>query len=219
MPLPSSPEPGLVVGFDLDLTLVDSRPGIEASLRALAAETGRPVDAVAVVRRLGPPLTDELARWFDDDEIDDALARFRAHMAASGASLVTALPGASDALDAVHALGGTTVVVTAKHQPLAEQTLRSAGLAPTLVVGDHWGVGKGDALTRLGASIYVGDHPADVLGARAAGATAVLVRTSQYLGSLSADDIEQAEADVVLDDLLQFRRWLLARPDILVTGG
>ena len=34
---------GLVVGFDLDMTLVDSRPGIVATLEALRAETGAPV--------------------------------------------------------------------------------------------------------------------------------------------------------------------------------
>ena len=33
----------LVVGFDLDMTLVDSRPGIMATLVALEAETGAPV--------------------------------------------------------------------------------------------------------------------------------------------------------------------------------
>lgn len=210
MPTSPPPEPGPVVGFDLDLTLVDSRPGIEASLRALAEETGRPVDAAGVVRRLGPPITHELARWFAAGEVDEALARFRAHMAASGASLVTALPGAADALAAVHERGGTTVVVTAKHQPLAEQTLRSAGLTPSVVVGDHWGAGKGEALRRVGASVYVGDHPGDVLGARAGRAVAVLVRTSQHLGSLTAADVDRAGADVVLEDLRDFRPWFLA---------
>ena len=35
----------LVVGFDLDLTLMDSRPGIAAAYRALTARTGVYVDA------------------------------------------------------------------------------------------------------------------------------------------------------------------------------
>ena len=33
----------LVVGFDLDMTLVDSRPGIATTLAVLAEETGAPV--------------------------------------------------------------------------------------------------------------------------------------------------------------------------------
>lgn len=31
----------LTVGFDLDMTLIDSRPGIAAAFQALSAETGR----------------------------------------------------------------------------------------------------------------------------------------------------------------------------------
>jgi phosphoglycolate phosphatase len=55
---------GLVVGFDLDLTLLDSRAGIRAALDALSAETGVRIDSAAAVTRLGPPLQEELARWF-----------------------------------------------------------------------------------------------------------------------------------------------------------
>ena len=54
----------LVVGFDLDLTLIDSRPGIAATYRALSARTGVYIDADAAVTRLGPPLEVELALWF-----------------------------------------------------------------------------------------------------------------------------------------------------------
>ena len=54
----------LVVGFDLDMTLVDSRPGIRAVYDALAAESGIAIDSAAAVSRLGPPLEDELALWF-----------------------------------------------------------------------------------------------------------------------------------------------------------
>ena len=39
----------LVVGFDLDLTLIDSRFGIAATYRALAAATGVYIDADATV--------------------------------------------------------------------------------------------------------------------------------------------------------------------------
>jgi hypothetical protein len=34
---------------------------------ALAAETGVPIDAAAAVTRLGPPLDEELVRWFPAD--------------------------------------------------------------------------------------------------------------------------------------------------------
>src|SRR2546423_15398758 len=45
--------PPLTVGFDLDMTLIDSRPGIAATYDALAAETGRGIDSAAPATRLG----------------------------------------------------------------------------------------------------------------------------------------------------------------------
>jgi phosphoglycolate phosphatase len=56
-----------VVGFDLDMTLVDSRPGIRASFEALSAETGVDIDVDMILSRLGPKLESELARWFPPD--------------------------------------------------------------------------------------------------------------------------------------------------------
>jgi len=41
------------IGFDLDMTLIDSRPSILEAFAALAAETGTAIDPEAVDRRLG----------------------------------------------------------------------------------------------------------------------------------------------------------------------
>jgi phosphoglycolate phosphatase len=65
------------VGFDLDMTLVDSRPGIAATYHALTAQTGVYVDADAAVSRLGPPLRHELRRWFPPDEVETAVDTYR----------------------------------------------------------------------------------------------------------------------------------------------
>ena len=46
----------LVVGFDLDMTLIDTRPGCAATLTVLAAETGTDLDVEEISSRLGPPL-------------------------------------------------------------------------------------------------------------------------------------------------------------------
>ena len=58
----------LVVGFDLDMTLLDTRPGIAETYRALIASTGVPIDVDLVINRLGPALEDELANWFPPAE-------------------------------------------------------------------------------------------------------------------------------------------------------
>ncbi|HEV7628189.1 MAG TPA: HAD family hydrolase, partial [Streptomyces sp.] len=57
------------VGFDLDMTLIDSRPGIHATYVALSERTGTHIDADLTVTRLGPPLEQELAHWFPDEQI------------------------------------------------------------------------------------------------------------------------------------------------------
>jgi phosphoglycolate phosphatase len=57
------------VGFDLDMTLIDSRPGIRACYLELSERTGTYIDADLAITRLGPPLAEELAHWFPGDEI------------------------------------------------------------------------------------------------------------------------------------------------------
>jgi phosphoglycolate phosphatase len=114
------------------------------------------------------------------------------------------MPGAAESYAAVHAAGGRLLVVTAKYAPSALQHLEHLGLAPDILVGWHWGPKKGEALLEHGATVYVGDHIADIHGARAADAVAVSVAT----GPVPAAELQAAGADVVLADLLGFPAWL-----------
>ena len=194
----------LVVGFDLDMTLIDTRPGIAAVLDALAVETGVPIDSAAAVSRLGPPLDDELAVWFPADQVAAMADRFRAIYPALAVEPAAALPGARAAVDAVHRHGGRVVVVTAKYAPNARLHLDHLGIDADEVVGWRYGPAKGAALREHGAAVYVGDHLADIDGARVAGAVSVAVPT----GPISAEDLRAAGADVVLSDLAEFPAWL-----------
>ena len=51
----------LAVGFDLDMTLIDTVPGFGATLAALGEELGVDFEIDEVTSRLGPPLGDSLA--------------------------------------------------------------------------------------------------------------------------------------------------------------
>ncbi|MEU9982422.1 haloacid dehalogenase-like hydrolase [Streptomyces sp. NPDC050856] len=197
----STPIP--TVGFDLDMTLIDSRPGIHAAYRALSAETGVPIDADLAVTRLGPPLEQELAHWFPAERIPGMADRYREIYPEYAIERTLAMPGARDAIQAVHASGGRVVVVTAKHQPNAELHLAHLGMEPDEVIGWLWAEAKGEALREQGASVYVGDHTGDVRGARTAGALALSVPT----GPCDADELRAAGADVVLPDLTAFPAW------------
>ncbi|MET9166820.1 HAD family hydrolase, partial [Streptomyces cellulosae] len=70
--------PAPTVGFDLDMTLIDSRPGIRACYLALADRTGTHIDADLAVSRLGPPLAEELVNWFPAERVDEVADLYRA---------------------------------------------------------------------------------------------------------------------------------------------
>lgn len=198
-----------VVGFDLDMTLLDTRAGIAATFRALTAQTGVWVDADLAVSRLGPPLQTELAHWFPPDQVAAAVCRFRELYPTCAIAEAVPLPGAHAAVRAVVDLPGEVIVVTAKLGRLAQAHLAHAGIAVSGVIGDRFAGGKVAALTESGAGVYVGDHVADVRAARAAGAVAVGVTT----GAHTAAELRAAGADVVLADLRAFPDWLAQRDD------
>jgi phosphoglycolate phosphatase len=191
------------VGFDLDMTLVDSRPGIAAAYRELSARTGVPIDVDLVVSRLGPPLEQEIANWYPADRVPAVVAQYRALYPDYAVAPSPALPGAAEAFAAVRAAGGRVLVITAKITHLAEQHLAHLGLAADRVAGLAWAGGKAAVLVEEGAVAYVGDHVADMRAARTAGVAGVGVTT----GPCEAGELRAAGATVVLPDLTGFPAW------------
>ena len=191
------------VGFDLDMTLIDSRPAIMASFAALARDTDAIIDLAAVDRRLGIKLEDELTFWYPPDQRAAAAAIYRRHYVRLAAQTTTALPGAREALAAVRAAGERVVIITAKHPVSVEPSLTAAGLAADEVFTFVHGPEKSAVLTRINAAAYVGDTPPDMAAAAQAGVRAVGVAT----GSFSADELTRAGADVVLHSLAGFPAW------------
>ena len=191
------------IGFDLDMTLIDSRSAILASFAALAGDTATAIDLDAVDRRLGIKLEDELVFWYPPDERAAAAAIYRRHYVRLAGQMTTALPGAHEALAAVRAAGERVVIITAKHPISVEPSLQAAGLSADEVFTFVHGPEKAAVLSRINATAYVGDSPPDMAAASAAGVRAVGVAT----GSFSGDDLARAGADVVLDSLTGFPAW------------
>ncbi|WP_327679861.1 HAD family hydrolase [Kitasatospora sp. NBC_00458] len=202
--MPATSNAPLTVGFDLDMTLLDTRPGIRATYLVLSAETDTYIDADLAVTRLGPPLLDELRHWFPEEGLDAVADRYRTLYREHAFAPTVALPGAHAAVDAVRSHGGRVAVITGKYEPNARLHLDHAGLHADALVGDLWAETKGDALREHGASVYVGDHLGDIRGARSADAVAVGVATGPY----GAAELLAAGADVVLADLTEFPDWL-----------
>ncbi|MFC8299788.1 HAD family hydrolase [Micromonospora orduensis] len=190
----------LTVGFDLDMTLVDSRPGIAATFRALTARTGVPVDADLAVSRLGPPLRTEIAHWFPPEQVESAVHAYRELYPAYAITPTVPMPGAREAIDAIRARGGRVLVVTAKMGRLARLHLEHLGFPVDELAGDLFAEQKATALREYDATHYVGDHVADMVAAGVAGVPGIAVAT----GPCSPDELRAAGAKVVLDDLYGF---------------
>jgi phosphoglycolate phosphatase len=191
------------VGFDLDMTLIDSRRAILASFAEVGRELSTVIDLTAVDRRLGIKLDDEMAFWFPADQITAAGHCYRRHYVQLAGRLTSLLPGAAEALAAVRAAGERVIIITAKHPISVEPSLRAVGIAGdelfTLVHGPE----KAAVLTQVKAAAYVGDTPPDMAAAVQAGVRAVGVAT----GSFTGGDLAEAGAEVVLDSLTGFADW------------
>jgi phosphoglycolate phosphatase len=195
----------LVVGFDLDMTLVDSRPGIMATLLLLETETGA---SLATDDMLDALLRRNLDLEFAD-RFDPALApgwsdRFRELYAVHGVPGTDLLPGARESVAAVREHGGRTLVVTAKYEPNAHRCLEHVGLDVDAVFGWRYADAKGDTLRDERAAIYVGDTPNDVRAAASADAHMVAVTTGPHPEA----ELRAAGATTVFDSLTQFPEWL-----------
>ncbi|MFT4262478.1 MAG: HAD family hydrolase [Nocardioides sp.] len=194
----------LVVGFDLDMTLIDTAPGFADVLRALGGEIGVELPADQLVERLGPPIDMMLAPYVPEADLPWVTDRFRALYPAHAIVNVPALPGAHEAMAAVRRRGGRVIVVTGKFRPNAQLHVDHLGFEVDHLEGWVWGVGKAEVLRAEGASVYVGDHIHDVEGALAAGVTSVSVLT----GGCTREELLAAGTHVVLDSLIDFPAWL-----------
>jgi phosphoglycolate phosphatase len=191
------------VGFDLDLTLINSRPAIMAAWRAVADELGVPIDLAEVDRRMGIKLEEEVAYWFPATSQADAAASYRRHYVRLAPTMTFPLAGAEEALAAVRRAGERAVVVTAKHPVSVEPSLAAVGLQPDELFAHVHGAEKAAVLARLGAAVYVGDTPSDMAAGCDAGAVPVGVPT----GSFSPAELVAAGAQVVIGSLTEFPAW------------
>jgi phosphoglycolate phosphatase len=172
-----------LVLFDLDGTLVDSAPGIWASVRAAAAELGLPRPTPAQLRAMvGPPLQEGFAATFGltGADVDRAVTAYRAHYAAGAVLDVTVFAGIPELLAELADGGAILAVTTSKPEPFALRVLEHTGLraafttvhAATLdgrVRHKEQVVGAALAAHAQRPAVLIGDRAQDVEGAAAHG--------------------------------------------------
>jgi len=173
-----------LVLFDLDGTLVDSTPGIWASIRVAAAALGLPEPTPGQLRSMvGPPLDDGFAGAFGlaADDVVRAVAAYREHYAAGAMFDAEVYAGVPDLLAGLRADGAVLAVATSKPEPFAVRVLDHVGLLAQFasVHGatlDGTVRHKDEVVAAALAAhpdgdrpVLVGDRSHDVLGARAHG--------------------------------------------------
>jgi len=116
------------------MTLFDTRPGVRRVWEALAARTGLVVDVDLVVSRLGPPLPVELVNWAPPERIDELVDLYRSLYPVYAIESSLVMPGVTESLSAVRAVGGRTMLVTAKLGEHAQRHVDYAQLPVDLIV-------------------------------------------------------------------------------------
>lgn len=203
--------------FDLDGTLIDTAPDINAALNHTLKINDLPLVDEALTRHwighgarvlIEQALAHSPARSTSPDDADDMLETFLDYYRKNLATLSAPYPEVLATLTALRARGAKLAVVTNKMAALTDPLIDEIGMAdyfdlvisgdtaanpkpapdPVLLSLEQLQVDKAQAL-------FVGDSQTDVLAAQAAGTAVVCVREGYNHGQ----DISALDADGVID--------------------
>jgi N-acetyl-D-muramate 6-phosphate phosphatase len=195
------------VAFDLDGTLADTLPAMEASWNHIVAPLiGRSIPREEIVSRLGPRAVEIMRLYVPEDDAQSVVDTLSEHFSESTQIHARLYPGVAQLIEAIVARGLPVGVVTSMRRFNAIPLLTHFGLLP------HFGVVvTEDDVPRLKPApepvlmtadglgvdprhlLVVGDNPTDMQAARAAGAVGGAAVWGFY-GRKA-----QAEADIVLE--------------------
>ena len=178
--------------FDLDGTILDTNELIIRSfLHALRGVMPPAFGREHIIPHMGKPLKDQLRHFTGRDDVDDLIAAYREYNLREHDALVKPFPHVGEVLERLKAEGLKIGVVTTKMRLTATRGMKLAGIdgfmdavvafddvehpkphpEPVLKALEALGVSPGRAL-------MVGDSPADMQSAIAAGAVPVGVAWS-----------------------------------------
>lgn len=209
--------------FDLDGTLTDPAEGITGSVRYAMQKMGYPVPEQAVLERfIGPPL-DEIffeVCGYGAEQSAQAILYFREYFSSTGINQNEIFPGMADLLQELVDAGRTLHVATTKPLHFANVVLDNFDIAQYFgtVAGSglaHAGRPKAEVVQEVldtagidpAQAVMIGDRKHDVVGAHAYGLPCIGV-TFGYGGR---DELAQAGAEYIVDDMAGLRAVLLAR--------
>lgn len=116
--------------FDLDGTLIDSKPGIIRSVEHALNFFDIHIPSEKLVPFIGPPLRDSFAQVFPDApaKVELAIQKYREYYSAKGIFECNLYSGIRELLAALHAEGRSICLATSKPEPFAQRILTHFGI-------------------------------------------------------------------------------------------
>jgi phosphoglycolate phosphatase len=207
--------------FDLDGTIVDSAPGITASLAWTYEQLGRPIPSPAeLLAYVGPPILDSFRDrgGMTEAEAEHALSVYRPHYKQGGLYDSRVYPGVAHLVAKIGASPIPLSLATSKPESLATLILEHFGLASSFdfLTGaseDEVRSAKADvveeALKRLATAgfdtshpVLVGDRHHDVEGAAVHGVPTIFARGGYGSRAEEVGTIAAVDTPVELEKLL-----------------
>ena len=182
-----------IILFDLDGTLIDSSLGITSSVAYALDKKGIRYDGINSLKHfIGPPLKEQFMKCYglSSDEGGEMVSLYREYYGVKGIFECELYSGIKELLVRLKSQGAKIVLATSKPEKYAGMILKHFGILELfdIVAGakmDNTRTGKADVITYAldsiddcvdkSSAVMVGDHFADVVGAKSCGIDCIFV--------------------------------------------
>ncbi len=212
-----------LIVFDLDGTLVDSNEAISLCFNLALQEMGHAVRPIHEVAKLiGLPLHDMFAEFIQRNDVDEAVARYRAHYQTICIEKTKLFPDTRNLLDYLRSSKIKMAVATNKPLGFTRNILESTGIA------EYFGMIAGPdnvefpkphpamlqlvmdtMMTDNTQTAYVGDSITDCLTAKQAGVTMLAVAT----GAHTQQELRQVSPEWIGYSLANLLSYLISKKE------
>ncbi|MCR5701674.1 MAG: HAD family hydrolase [Lachnospiraceae bacterium] len=210
-----------VVLFDLDGTLSDSKPGIEAGIKYALSKYGIKIENDEQMRKyLGPPIRDSFREFngFDEETCEQAVAYYREYYSEKGLFENNLYPGMKDLLSSLKAAGKILLTATSKPQEYTDRIVDYFGIRQyfDFIAGSNmdgtrnrkaevirYSLDSAD-ITDFSKTVMVGDRKYDILGAKEIGIDSIGV----LYGYGNREEFEEAGATFIVENVADIAKFI-----------